>query len=696
MPKRGSGGKSKNKGDRKNFGKKTPKKKASPKKPKRRARTLTARRTREAFHRESLEGILRIGPKGRGFVAVENPPIHIEGEVSIEPAFLATALSGDRVRIKLQASSSDELQGEVVEVLERARHQFVGRLEQDRGQGSSCFLVPDDRRVYKDIFIPRESLGKHARKACDGLKAVVEITRWRSPHDNPEGRIIEVLGKPGDHEVEIASILISQDIDYSFPKSVLKEAKALHKHYNLLLSKEARTRRDMRDAITFTIDPGDAKDFDDALSVRKIFNDVYEIGIHIADVSFFVPPGSEIDKEAAKRANSVYLVDRTIPMLPEELSADICSLKPQEDRLAYSVVLTVHEDGTITDRWMGHSVIHSNKRFTYEEAQKVLDTGKGPFFQELTWLNQIGQKIRDERFKEGSIAFETDEVKVTLDKKKQPIKIEVKERIETQMLIEEYMLLANREVATYLGKQSERRGGGSLYRVHALPSAEKILELETFVSAMGYDLVNKNGEVKARDINNLLRQIEGKPEEELIQTAVLRSMAKAIYSTKNIGHFGIGFGLYTHFTSPIRRYADLLVHRALDKYLAGKKLTKQEFATFGRMAEHISRAERDAERAERESIKFKQAQYMAGHVGKTFNGTISGVVEWGIYVEENLTKTEGLVPMRELTGDYYRLDEKNFQITGEATGKTYRLGDKVKIKVVDADPERRQITYKLV
>ena len=687
------GGKSKNSGQRKNFGRLKPKKKQ----PKPRVSS-------------DISGVMRIGPRGRGHVTIDGA----EEEVLIEHNFLRTALHGDEVEISLHgATVGSELKGEVLRVTKRARRRFVGKLEQTPGKGA-CFLIPDDRKMYKDIFIPRKQMdgtGKDCNHDHSGQKALVEITRWIDVTGNPEGKVLKILGKPGDHEVELQSILLSKGIEYDFPKIVEKEAEAIAKNFPKQLQKaiseswvsgidgktkpDSLGRRDMREVPTFTIDPGDAKDFDDALSFRKLMNDVYEIGIHIADVSTFVTPGSKLDEEAKKRANSVYLVDRTIPMLPEALSNNICSLVPKEDRFTYSAVLTMDSKGHILDRWFGHSIIHSDRRFTYEDAQKTLDQKKGKLHDELALLNRIAKGCKKERMAGGSISFETDEVKVKLDAKKRPIEITVKERIETQMLIEEFMLMANQEVAVYLGKASKRAGGGSLYRVHPLPDADKIESLDVFVKAMGYSLINKSGQVNARDINNLLRQIEGKPEEELIQTAVLRSMSKAVYSTKNIGHFGIGFGFYTHFTSPIRRYADILVHRALDTYLSGQKLSRGKIEEYRKLAEEISVAERDAERAERESIKFKQAEYMQSHIGKTFEGVISGVVEWGLYVEENTTKAEGLVPIRMLGDDFYNLDEKNFQIIGSRTKKKFRLGDKVKIKVLKVDPERRQIDYTL-
>src|SRR3989344_3750278 len=467
-----------------------------------------------------------------------------------------------------------------------------------------------------------------------------------------------------------------------------------------LLGKKIKKRRDMLGTTTFTIDPFDAKDFDDAISFKDLGDNKYEIGIHIADVSHFVTPGTELDREAEKRGLSVYLVDRTIPMLPEILSNDFCSLNPDEDKLTFSAIFTMTGDGKVLDEWFGRTVIHSNKRFAYEEAQEVID-GKlsGPYQTELRKLREIDQKLEKAKYHGGGINFETEEVKFVLDFKGKPIRVYKKSRLETHKLVEEFMLLANRSVAKFVFMSQNKgflKGKQSVYRIHAKPDPDRIQDLATFLKALGFDLRNKEGLVTSKDINTLLKEVEGTPNEELIKTAAIRSMAKAAYSTKNIGHFGLAFSYYTHFTSPIRRYPDLLVHRFLERELSGGKIEQNEFEKFERICLSSSELEKKASDAERASIKYKQVEYMQEHIGEEFAGTITGVVEWGIYIEEKETKCEGMIKIRDLGDDYFTLDEKNYTVVGQKTGKKFRLGDTVKFKVVGADLDKRALDYSLV
>jgi ribonuclease R len=453
----------------------------------------------------------------------------------------------------------------------------------------------------------------------------------------------------------------------------------------------------MRGVITFTIDPADAKDFDDAISFKKLDNETFEVGIHIADVTYYVKPGDAIDREAQSRGTSIYLVDRTIPMLPEVLSNDVCSLNQKEDKLAFSAIFELDKKGKVMKRWFGRTVINSDKRFTYESAQEILDKGVGQFAEELKMLEKIAKELRENRFNEGSIAFETDEVKFELDKNRKPINVKVKERTETMLLIEDFMLLANREVAKFTYNLSKSRGirdSIAIYRIHDVPNQEKIEELSVFLKAIGHNLDVKGGEIDSKKINKLLKEIKGKPEERLITTATIRSMAKAIYSTKNIGHFSLSFKYYTHFTSPIRRYPDMMVHRILSSHLDGSKIPEKELKLYSRLAINSSQREAEAVSAERDSIKYKQVEYMTEHIGKVFDGIITGVTAFGIFVEETKTKAEGIIKIRDLEDDYYVFERNKYSLVGEKRNKKYQLGDSMRIKLVEADLDSKTITWK--
>lgn len=638
--------------------------------------------------KKTLTGPIIVSGRGTGYFRAEG----FEEDIEIQEHNLRTALHGDEVEIAvLPKREGERQQGEVINILKRAKMKFVGTLDKT---GDFFFLKPDDRRMYRDIFIH----ASNAKGAKNGDKVYAEITGWRDPKKAPEGKVLQILGKKGVHEVEMQAIVLERGFDTGFPREVEEEAKQWKRDYAKLFGEEIPIRKDFRGTTTFTIDPVDAKDFDDALSIKRLTDGKLEIGIHIADVSFFVREKTALDKEARHRGFSVYLVDRTIPMLPEVLSNDLCSLNPNEDKLTFSAVFTMDESGKIYERWFGKTIIHSDKRFTYEEAQEILDKKSGLYYEELNTLNKIAKIMAKEKFEKGAIEFETEEVRFELDKDGVPIRVYKKERKDTHKLIEEYMLLANKEVAQYMfANGKEKNAGAFIYRIHDVPDREKIAELSIFLKALGYNLkVGKDGTVSARDLNNLLEQVDGREEESLIKTAAIRSMAKAIYSTKNIGHFGLAFEFYTHFTSPIRRYPDLIVHRLIHRFLTKGKVAKDELVFYETIARDSTDREISAAEAERASIKYKQVEYMMKHIGEEFDAVISGVSEWGIYVEEVNTKAEGMVRMRNMTDDFYELDEKNFAIVGSRNKKKFTLGDKVRVKLTDADLDKRTLDFVFV
>ncbi len=639
--------------------------------------------------KDSLIGPISVNTKGVGFFDPNPEEKNRENNIEIQPQFVNRALHGDTVEIELTGEKiKNRIQGKVVKVISRAKDEFVGVIKKKDGK---TFVIPDDQRLYVDIFLPENS------EVNEEEKVLVKIVDW----DTLTGDVLKVIGHKGENNTEMESIVLEKGFRIEFPHTVEVEAEKIKSEYKNGFEEEIKNRRDMRGVTTMTIDPFDAKDFDDAISFVDLGNDTYEIGVHIADVSHFVTPGSDLDRESEKRGLSVYLVDRTIPMLPEILSNDLCSLNPNEDKFTFSAVFKLNGDGEVLEEWFGRTVIHSDKRFTYEDANDVI-LGKqdGPYQIELRKLNEIAKKLEKKKSQNGAMVFETEEVKFVLDEKGKPISVYKKSRLDTHKLVEEYMLLANRAVAKHIfmsqTKDLKKKGSQSVYRIHPTPDKDRIQNLAVFLKAMGFELNNKEGSVTSRDLNKLLSEVKGTPNEELINTAVIRSMAKATYSTKNIGHFSLAFAYYTHFTSPIRRYPDVLVHRFLERELKGGKIEVDEYTKFERICLASSELEKKASEAERASIKYKQVEYMMEHIGETFEGSITGVVEWGIYIEEVDTKCEGMIKIRDLGDDFFSLDEKNYTIKGEKSGKKFTLGDKVKFKVIGADMEKRVLDYALV
>ncbi|MTI31383.1 ribonuclease R [Xanthovirga aplysinae] len=603
-----------------------------------------------------------------------------EEDIWIKARDMNYALDGDLVKVALKDSlrKGKRPEGRVVEVLERKRDTFAGKVEIST---RFAFVVPDFKKMYYDIFVPLEGLAG----AQHNDKVVVQITQWPDKDRKPEGKITRILGKSGDNEAEIHSIMAEFDLPFSFPGNVEKAAKRIKED----IEGELPNRRDMRAITTFTIDPEDAKDFDDALSVEKLENGNYEIGVHIADVSHYVKPGTLLDQEAIERATSVYLVDRTIPMLPERLSNQLCSLRPQEEKLTFSAVFEMDEHGEVVNQWFGRTVIYSDRRFTYEDAQKVIESGEGDYKEELQVLHGFSKKLKERRFKNGSINFESVEVKFKLDEKGKPIGVVPKVRKDAHFLIEEFMLLANKHVAEFIFKMKKEEPRNTfVYRVHENPDPEKLQSFSIFARRFGHALQLKDDSI-SHTLNRLFDEIEGKPEQNVLETLAVRSMAKARYTTESTGHFGLAFSHYTHFTSPIRRYPDVMVHRLLQHYLDKKRSVKKN--PYEEKCIHSSEREKRAADAERASIKYKQVEFMQNAEDKDYEGLVTGVTDWGIFVEMIETKCEGMVRMVDMTDDYYEFDEKNYCVVGRSNKKMITLGDKVKVRVKATDIDRRTI-----
>lgn len=609
------------------------------------------------------------------------------GNIFVAERNSAHAMDGDRVKVQVQAARKGrEPEGEVVEVLERKRTQFVGVLDVST---NFAFLVLDSKILANDIFIPKDLL----KGGEDGDKAVVEIIEWPSKAKNPIGKVLDILGKSGDNDTEMHAILAEYGLPYSYPENVEEVADKISDEIS---EEEIKKREDFRDVPTFTIDPASAKDYDDALSIRQLKNGLWEIGIHIADVTHYVHEGDIIDKEAESRATSVYLVDRTIPMLPEKLSNNLCSLRPNEEKLCYSVIVDLDHDGYIRHSRVVRTVIKSDKRFSYEEAQAIIEGGNGDYKMEVLKLNELAQIIRQRRFNEGAIAFDKHEVGFELDEKGKPIGVFFKYAKEANQLIEEFMLIANRTVAENIGAVvGKEKAKTFVYRIHDRPNPEKMENLSEFIRRFGYLLKTDGSNVTvAQSLNKLLTAVSGKPEETLISTIAVRAMAKAIYSTQNIGHYGLAFDYYSHFTAPIRRYPDIMIHRLLALYAeGGKSVSAREYEA---KCEHCSDMEQLAATAERASIKYKQVEFMSDKLGMEFDAVISGITEWGIYAEIVENKCEGMIPIRDLGDDFYEFDEKNYCLRGRRNKKTYQLGESLVVKVARANLERKQLDFALV
>ena len=597
------------------------------------------------------------------------------------------AMDGDKVKVQLFAKrKGKEPEGEVIEVLESKERVFVGKLQVLKG---FAFLVTENKTLANDIFIPKDKL----KGGKNGDKAIVRIVEWPEDAKNPLGEVIDVLGKAGQNNAEMHAILAEFGLPYIYPQNVEKAANRIS---DVISPEEIVRREDFRQVLTFTIDPKDAKDFDDALSARKLENGNWEVGVHIADVTHYVHAESVIDREAFNRATSVYLVDRTIPMLPERLCNQICSLRPNEEKLCFSTIFEMDNKANVINSRICRTVIKSDRRFTYEEAQEVIETGEGDCKEAILALNDLAKQLRDRRFRNGAINFERYEVKFEIDEQGKPLRVYFKESKEANKLIEEFMLLANRTVAEFVGCPPKGKTKKTfVYRIHELPDPDKMQNFATFIRRFGYNLKTEGTKTDvSKGINHLLDTVQGKPEENLIETVAIRAMQKAKYSTDNVGHYGLAFDYYTHFTSPIRRYPDMMVHRLLERYLAGgRSVIKKKYEE---MCEHCSSMEQVAANAERASIKYKQVEFMSDKLGKVYDGVISGVTEWGLYVELNENKCEGLVPMRDLDDDYYEFDEKNYCLIGRRSKRQYRLGDPITIRVAQANLERKQLDFQLV
>jgi len=630
-----------------------------------------------------LIGKVDMTSTGAAYVTVEG----YERDIYISPRKVRQALPGDIVKVHAYATNhGSRTEGEIVEVIERAKETFVGTLTINT-TSKVAFVVPDNQKMPVDFFIP---LGEMLR-AKDGDKVIVKMTEWPERAKNPIAHVITVLGRPGEMETEMHSILAEFDFPLYFPENVEKDAERIPE---VISKEEISKRRDFRGITTFTIDPDDAKDFDDALSIQKLKNGNWEIGVHIADVSHYVQPGSALDEEAVKRATSVYLVDRVIPMLPEKLSNKVCSLRPNEEKLVFSAVFEMDEKAKVINEWFGRCIINSDQRFTYDDAQNLIEGGEGPLKDEVLTMHGLAQQLRAKRFENGAIAFEKEEVKFRLDEEGNPIEVYLKQYKDSNKLIEEFMLLANKQVATVIGRPKQGMAKTFVYRIHDNPVQERLETLVTIAAQLDYKVELGPRRIVTDSLNKLLADIKGKGEENMLSTMAIRCMAKAEYSTDNIGHFGLGFDYYTHFTSPIRRYPDVMVHRLLQRYLdGGKSAFKQDYED---LCKHSSEMEKNASNAERASTKYMQAKYLQDHIGEEFEGLISGVTEWGIFVEIKANKCEGMIRLKDLPDDFYDYEEDKMSVVGSTTGNSYTLGDAVMVKVMNVSLEKRQIDLAVI
>lgn len=628
-----------------------------------------------------LSGIIDFTKSGAAYVSTDE----VKEDIYISEQNTGFALHGDEVEVTLTGGRRGKLEGKIKSVIKRNTEQYVGIIEIT---DKHAFVIPSNQRVKVDFYVDKNKI----KDAKNGQKVVVEFIDWTDKDKSPFARVVSVLGDAGEHDVEMHAILVEFGLPFEFPENVLRAAEEIPVDIS---QEEIAKRKDFREVTTFTIDPEDAKDFDDALSFRKLNENTYEVGIHIADVSHFVQPGSIIDKEAYKRASSVYLVDRVVPMLPEVLSNFVCSLRPDEDKLCMSAVFELDQNGKVKKEWFGKTIIRSNKRYSYEDAQKVIEGGNDTFKNEIVQLNTWAQKMRAERFKQGALEFNSIEVKFILDETGKPTGVYHKVMKEANFLIEEFMLLANKRIAAHVGNVKKGTDAKPfVYRVHDLPDPEKLHTLKEFVGRLGYKLKSTKPEKAAWALNELMHEIKDKPEEEIVQQMAIRTMSKAVYTTENIGHYGLSFEYYTHFTSPIRRYPDVLVHRLIDAYNHGKKYSSID--ELESMCEHSSAMEKKAADAERSSIKYKQVEFMLNKIGEHFSGSISGLTRWGLYVELEDTKIEGMIPLNTLDDDVYRYDERKNQIVGTKYKEVFEFGDKLRVKVHGADIVLKQLDFRIV